>query len=134
MWPTALTSSHTTTPALVPYDHASTAFQSLIQAIAECTSREDEWRIVSDECERLRTELAQPHQRDELAEMLVRAIYCEMFGASAPFAIIPAMGLAQHPNPRAKQVGYMACTLLLSPSHELTPLLQNTIHRDLGSP
>jgi len=118
----------------MPYDHASAAFQSLIQSIAESTSREDERRIVSDECARLRTELAQPHQPTELAEMLVRAIYCEMFGAFAPFAIIPAMGLAQHPNPRAKQVGYTACALLLSPSHELMPLLQNTIHRDLGSP
>ena len=137
MWPTALTSHlpPAIEQALVPYDHASAAFQSLIQAIAESASREDERRIVSDECERLRTELAQPHQpATELAEMLIRAIYCEMFGAPAPFAIIPAMGLAQHPNPRAKQVGYTACALLLSPSHELMPLLQNTIHRDLGSP
>lgn len=138
MWSTPRNSSHTTPEAieqaLVPYHHASAAFQSLIQSIAESTSREDERRIVSDECARLRTELAQPHQPTELAEMLVRAIYCEMFGAPAPFAIIPAMGLAQHPNPRAKQVGYTACALLLSPSHELMPLLQNTIHRDLGSP
>ena len=51
--------------------------------------------------ETLRTELQQKQSASELAERLVRAIYCEMFGASTPFAIIPAMGLAQHPNPRA---------------------------------
>ena len=88
MWSTPRNSSHTTPEAieqaLVPYHHASAAFQSLIQSIAESTSREDERRIVSDECARLRTELAQPHQPTELAEMLVRAIYCEMFGAPAP--------------------------------------------------
>ena len=137
MWPTlpTLATPPAIEQALAPYDHASAAFQRLIQAIAESKSREDEQRIVADECETLRTELQQKQSASELAERLVRAIYCEMFGASTPFAIIPAMGLAQHPNPRAKQVGYTVCALLLmAPSHELMPLLQNTIHRDLGSP
>ena len=85
-------------PAFVPYSQASAELQALIKAIAESSGRDEEEQIVREEAGRLRAELAepQPPSGGALAELVVRALYCEMFGEPTPFAIIPAITLAQH--------------------------------------
>ena len=86
-----------------------------VRRIAESTSLGEETSIVADELQRVRDELVSMNALSDatLREILLRVVFCELLGHEASFAHIVAMRLAASSNMRCKQVGYLACRLLM---------------------
>jgi AP-4 complex subunit epsilon-1 len=68
-----------------------------------------------------------------LKEHLIRAMYIEMLGHSAPFAHIHAINLTQNKNLILKRIGYLLCSLFFNSESELLIMLVSTILKDLAS-
>ncbi|XP_022795045.1 AP-4 complex subunit epsilon-like [Stylophora pistillata] len=117
-----------------PSSSSSRAFESLVRAIGEAKSKQDEDRIAKKELGVLKDKLMQPDtSAKQMREYLVRLIYCEMLGHHASFGYVEAIKFAQQSNLLYKRVGYLAVSLFLHENHELIVLLINTIQKDLHS-
>lgn len=100
----------------------SRALVDFVRRIAESATLSEETRIVADELERVRDELARNEQLSDasMREVMLRVIYCELLGhAAAPFARVAAMRLCTRSNLRCKLVGYLACRLLIRRDSEM---------------
>ncbi len=64
-----------------------------------------------------------------MREYLIRMIYCEMLGISCPWGHIHAVTFTQKNSIVDKRIGYLTCSLVLHPDHELNMLLVNSIQR-----
>ena len=69
-----------------------------------------------------------PFQR-QMREYLIRLLYCEMLGVNCPWGHIHAVTFTQSNNIVDKRIGYLTCSLVLHPDHELNMLLVNSIQR-----
>lgn len=65
----------------------------------------------------------------QMREYLIRMLYCEMLGVACPWGHIHAVTFTQKTNLIDKRVGYLVCSLILHPDHELNMLLVNSIQR-----
>ena len=114
--------------------HLSKELTELIQSIGDSKSKQEEDKIMSAECEVLKSQITQtnatPIQR---REYLIRSIYLEMLGHDASFSHLYAVNLTQDKNILNKRVGYLACSLLLNDSSEFLILLVSSIQKDLQS-
>ena len=114
--------------------HLSKDLLDLIKAIGDSKSKQEEDKIMSNECETLKTKISQsgstPKQKKEF---LIRAIYCEMLGHDASFSHLHAVNLTQDKNILNKRVGYLACSLLLNENSEFLILLVASLQKDLQS-
>ncbi len=68
-----------------------------------------------------------------LKEYLIRAMYIEMLGHSAPFAHIHAINLAQSKSLILKRIGYLMCSLFFNKDSDLLIMMVSTILKDLSS-
>lgn len=68
-----------------------------------------------------------------LKEYLIRAMYIEMLGHSAPFAHIHAINLTQSKSLILKRIGYLMCSLFFNKDSDLLIMLVSTILKDLNS-
>eukprot|EP01059_Diplonema_ambulator_P005968 TRINITY_DN15741_c0_g1_i1.p1 TRINITY_DN15741_c0_g1~~TRINITY_DN15741_c0_g1_i1.p1 ORF type:complete len:950 (+),score=270.39 TRINITY_DN15741_c0_g1_i1:46-2895(+) len=71
----------------------------------------------------------------DLQECILTAIFLEMLGCDVSFAYLPAISLASLPaaTVRQKRLGYLFCSMSLSPRDERFILLVNSIRKDLMS-
>ena len=65
----------------------------------------------------------------QMREYLIRLLYCEMLGVNCPWGHIHAVTFTQSNNIVDKRIGYLTCSLVLHPDHELNMLLVNSIQR-----
>ena len=114
--------------------HLSKDLLDLIKAIGDSRSKQEEDKIISQECETLKKiikESGVPPKR--MKEYLIRAIYIEMLGHDAGFSHLFAVNLTQDKNILNKRVGYLACSLLLNENSEFLILLVASLQKDLQS-
>ncbi|CAG8578175.1 3787_t:CDS:10 [Paraglomus occultum] len=70
----------------------------------------------------------------KMKDYIIRLIYCDMLGHNVEFGYIHAVKLAQSgKNIWEKRAGYLACSLFLYETHELSIMLINTVQKDLKS-
>mmetsp|Transcript_39227 Transcript_39227/g.122738 ORF Transcript_39227/g.122738 Transcript_39227/m.122738 type:complete len:1048 (-) Transcript_39227:67-3210(-) len=114
--------------------HLSKDFYDLVKAIGESKSKQEEDNIIQHEVKVLKARISDPNNvRKKLKEFIVRLLYVEMLGHDASFGYIKAVELTASPNVIHKKVGYLACSLCLSPTHEFRFMLINQLQRDLHS-
>ena len=114
--------------------HLSKDLLELIKAIGDSRSKQEEDKIITQECETLKKiikESGVPPKR--MKEYLIRAIYIEMLGHDAGFSHLHAVNLTQDKNILNKRVGYLACSLLLNENSEFLILLVASLQKDLQS-
>jgi AP-4 complex subunit epsilon-1 len=114
--------------------HLSKEFFELVKAIGESKSKQEEDRIIMKEVAELKKKLPEKGMvGKKLKELLVRLIYVEMLGHDGSFGYIKAVELSASTNLLQKRVGYLTCSLVLSPDHELRFMLVNQLQRDMSS-
>ena len=114
--------------------HLSKDLLELIKAIGDSRSKQEEDKIISKECETLKTTIKQSGVAPKIMkEYLIRAIYIEMLGHDASFSHLYAVNLTQDKNILNKRVGYLACSLLLNENSEFLILLVASLQKDLQS-
>ena len=114
--------------------HLSKDFFELVKAIGETKSKQEEDRIISKEVAELKKKLPEKGiVGKKLQELLIRLIYVEMLGHDGSFGYIKAVELSASTNLLQKRVGYLTCSLVLSPDHELRFMLVNQLQRDMAS-
>ena len=114
--------------------HLSKDLLELIKAIGDSRSKQEEDKIISQECETLKTTIKQSGISPKIMkEHLIRAIYIEMLGHDASFSHLFAVNLTQDKNILNKRVGYLACSLLLNENSEFLILLVASLQKDLQS-
>lgn len=117
--------------------HLSKDFFELVKAIGESKSKQEEERIVVEEVallkRRLQDGISDKGNKKRQKEFLLRVMYVEMLGHDASFGYIKAVELTASTNLLQKRVGYLCCSLTLSPSHEFRFMIINQLQRDLQS-
>lgn len=112
--------------------HLSKKLKELIRNIGETKSKQEEDRIILNELQELKTKIAEKNLTPkEIKEHLIRALYIEMLGYSAPFAHIHAINLTQNKNLILKRIGYLMCSLFFDNNSDLLIMLVATILKDL---
>ena len=106
----------------------------MIKSIGETKSKQEEDRIILGELTVLKGKLAQKSlSTRQTRESLIRALYIEMLGHSAPFAHIHAINLTQNKKLHLKRIGYLMCSLFFDSESDLLIMLVATILKDLAS-
>ncbi|RHY34168.1 hypothetical protein DYB32_004180 [Aphanomyces invadans] len=123
--------------------HLSKDFFELVKSIGESKSKQEEDRIIVSEVAQLKrkmTELSQASNsqaaqanKKKQKEFLIRLMYVEMLGHDASFGYIKAVEMTASTNLIQKRVGYLTCSLTLSPTHEFRFMIINQLQRDLQS-
>ncbi|CAK4084297.1 unnamed protein product [Aphanomyces euteiches] len=123
--------------------HLSKDFFELVKSIGEAKSKQEEDRIIVSEVAQLKrkmTELSQASNsqvaqanKKKQKEFLIRLMYVEMLGHDASFGYIKAVEMTASTNLIQKRVGYLTCSLTLSPTHEFRFMIINQLQRDLQS-
>ncbi|KDO29264.1 hypothetical protein SPRG_19925 [Saprolegnia parasitica CBS 223.65] len=124
--------------------HLSKDFFELVKSIGESKSKQEEDRIIVQEVAQLKrkmSELSVASNSNQLQankkkqkEFLIRLMYVEMLGHDASFGYIKAVEMTAATNLIQKRVGYLTCSLTLSPAHEFRFMIINQLQRDLQSP
>nr|CAG8501474.1 15623_t:CDS:10 [Entrophospora candida] len=113
----------------------STGCFNFVNKIAEARSKQEEDQIVVQEIDGLKSKLNLPEiSSTKIKDYIIRLIYCDMLGHNVDFGHIHAVKLAQSAKTLwDKRTGYLACSLFLHETHELSIMLINTILKDLQS-
>ncbi|KAF0548392.1 AP-4 complex subunit epsilon [Gigaspora margarita] len=113
----------------------SRGFFEFVTRVGEARSKQEEDRYVSQEIVSLKTKLNHPDiSSRKIRDYITRLIYCEMLGYNVEFGHIHAVKLAQSAKGLwDKRIGYLACSLFLHETHELSIMLINTLQKDLKS-
>ncbi|OQS01668.1 AP-4 complex subunit epsilon [Achlya hypogyna] len=124
--------------------HLSKDFFELVKSIGESKSKQEEDRIIVQEVAQLKRKMAElgaasnsnqlQANKKKQKEFLIRLMYVEMLGHDASFGYIKAVEMTAATNLIQKRVGYLTCSLTLSPSHEFRFMIINQLQRDLQSP
>lgn len=64
-----------------------------------------------------------------MADLVIKAVFCELLGFSIDFMYIHAVTLASSANMTEKQIGYMGVALMIPPNNELLLLMIGTIQK-----
>lgn len=122
--------------------HLSKEFFELVKSIGESKSKQEEDRIIIHEVAQLKRKLSEVTATSSSAgsqvnkkkkEFLIRLMYVEMLGHDASFGYIKAVEMTAATNLMQKRVGYLTCSLVLSPTHEFRFMIINQLQRDLQS-
>lgn len=122
--------------------HLSKEFFELVKSIGESKSKQEEDRIIMHEVVQLKRKLSEVTATSSSAgsqvnkkkkEFLIRLLYVEMLGHDASFGYIKAVEMTAATNLMQKRVGYLTCSLVLSPTHEFRFMIINQLQRDLQS-
>lgn len=120
--------------------HLSRDFFELVKAIGEAKSKQEEDRIIVQEVALLKRRLqdgggtsSTKDTKKRQKEFLLRLMYVEMLGHDASFGYIKAVECTASTNLLQKRVGYLCCSLTLSPTHEFRFMIINQLQRDLQS-
>lgn len=122
--------------------HLSKEFFELVKSIGESKSKQEEDRIIIHEVAQLKRKLSEVTTTSSSAgsqvnkkkkEFLIRLMYVEMLGHDASFGYIKAVEMTASTNLMQKRVGYLTCSLVLSPTHEFRFMIINQLQRDLQS-
>lgn len=122
--------------------HLSKEFFELVKSIGESKSKQEEDRIIIHEVAQLKRKLSEVTATSSSAgsqvnkkkkEFLIRLMYVEMLGHDAAFGYIKAVEMTAATNLMQKRVGYLTCSLVLSPTHEFRFMIINQLQRDLQS-
>ncbi|GET00949.1 AP-4 complex subunit epsilon [Rhizophagus clarus] len=110
-------------------------FFEFITKVGEARSKQEEDRYVTEELTYLKNKLNQPDiSTNKMKDYITRLVYCDMLGHNVEFGHIHAVKLVQSAKGLwEKRVGYLACSLFLHETHELSIMLINTIQKDLRS-
>jgi AP-4 complex subunit epsilon-1 len=124
--------------------HLSKDFFELVKSIGESKSKQEEDRIIIQEVSQLKRKMSElsaasnsnsaQANKKKLKEFLIRLMYVEMLGHDASFGYIKAVEMTAATNLIQKRVGYLTCSLTLSPTHEFRFMIINQLQRDLQSP
>ncbi|KAG7400270.1 AP-4 complex subunit epsilon-1 [Phytophthora boehmeriae] len=122
--------------------HLSKEFFELVKSIGESKSKQEEDRIIVHEVALLKRKLSEVTATSSTSsslvnkrkkEFLIRLMYVEMLGHDASFGYIKAVEMTASTNLMQKRVGYLTCSLCLSPTHEFRFMIINQLQRDLQS-
>lgn len=122
--------------------HLSKDFFELVKSIGESKSKQEEDRIIIHEVAQLKRKLSEvtttssssgSQVNKKKKEFLIRLMYVEMLGHDASFGYIKAVEMTASTNLMQKRVGYLTCSLVLSPTHEFRFMIINQLQRDLQS-
>lgn len=122
--------------------HLSKEFFELVKSIGESKSKQEEDRIIIHEVAQLKRKLSEVTATGSTSsslvnkrkkEFLIRLMYVEMLGHDASFGYIKAVEMTASTNLMQKRVGYLTCSLCLSPTHEFRFMIINQLQRDLQS-
>ncbi|CAH0477352.1 unnamed protein product [Peronospora belbahrii] len=122
--------------------HLSKEFFELVKSIGESKSKQEEDRIILHEVAQLKRKLSDVTASSSTSsslvnkrkrEFLIRLMYVEMLGHDASFGYIKAVEMTASTNLMQKRVGYLTCSLCLSPTHEFRFMIINQLQRDLQS-
>lgn len=116
--------------------HLSKDFFEVVKSIGEAKSKQEEDRIIIQEVARLKCRIndsSSTSNKKKQKEFLVRLMYVEMLGHDAAFGYIKGVELTASTNLMQKRVGYLCCSLVLSPEHEFRFMIINQLQRDLKS-
>uniref|UniRef100_A0AAV1VMF9 Clathrin/coatomer adaptor adaptin-like N-terminal domain-containing protein n=1 Tax=Peronospora matthiolae TaxID=2874970 RepID=A0AAV1VMF9_9STRA len=122
--------------------HLSKEFFELVKSIGESKSKQEEDRIILHEVALLKRKLNDVTASSSTSsglvnkrkrEFLIRLMYVEMLGHDASFGYIKAVEMTASTNLMQKRVGYLTCSLCLSPTHEFRFMIINQLQRDLQS-
>ncbi|KAI9907848.1 hypothetical protein PsorP6_004105 [Peronosclerospora sorghi] len=122
--------------------HLSKEFFELVKSIGESKSKQEEDRIILHEVAQLKRKLSEVTASSSTSsslvnkrkrEFLIRLMYVEMLGHDASFGYIKAVEMTASTNLIQKRVGYLTCSLCLSPTHEFRFMIINQLQRDLQS-
>lgn len=114
--------------------HLSKELFELVKSIGESRSKQEEDKIITQECALLKVRIAEAKiPPKKMKEMLIRAIYLEMLGCDASFAYIHAINLTNGGSVVCKRVGYLTCALCLPAESPLLILLVANLQKDLQS-
>nr|CCA22889.1 Coatomer protein complex putative [Albugo laibachii Nc14] len=122
--------------------HLSKEFFELVKSIGESKSKQEEDRIILHEVAQLKRKMNDVSAVSSAAgnatnkrkkEFLIRLMYVEMLGHDASFGYIKAVEMTASTNLLQKRVGYLTCSLVLSPTHEFRFMIINQLQRDLQS-
>ncbi|KAL4540030.1 hypothetical protein Ndes2437B_g01634 [Nannochloris sp. 'desiccata'] len=112
--------------------------ESLIRAIGEAKSKAEEdgivLRMISMSKQQIKDGL--PRKGDNtkaLKDLLVYLIYIDMLGHDTSWAAAAVIQLCSHKSLIVKKAAYLATSLLIDPSSELTIMVTATIQADLKS-
>jgi AP-4 complex subunit epsilon-1 len=124
-------------------NHLSKDFFELVKSIGESKSKQEEDRIIISEVAQLKRKMnevtgagggsASSQVNKKKKEFLIRLMYVEMLGHDASFGYIKAVEMTASTNLMQKRVGYLTCSLTLSPTHEFRFMIINQLQRDLQS-
>ncbi|CCI10452.1 unnamed protein product [Albugo candida] len=122
--------------------HLSKEFFELVKSIGESKSKQEEDRIILHEVAQLKRKMNDVSAVSSATgtainkrkkEFLIRLMYVEMLGHDASFGYIKAVEMTASTNLLQKRVGYLTCSLVLSPTHEFRFMIINQLQRDLQS-
>lgn len=122
--------------------HLSKEFFELVKSIGESKSKQEEDRIIIHEVATLKRKMSEvtttttssgKEVNKKKKEFLIRVMYVEMLGHDASFGYIKAVEMTASTNLIQKRVGYLTCSLVLSPTHEFRFMIINQLQRDLQS-
>ncbi|TMW60681.1 hypothetical protein Poli38472_000723 [Pythium oligandrum] len=122
--------------------HLSKEFFELVKSIGESKSKQEEDRIIIHEVAQLKRKMSEvttttsssgKDVNKKKKEFLIRLMYVEMLGHDASFGYIKAVEMTASTNLMQKRVGYLTCSLVLSPTHEFRFMIINQLQRDLQS-
>lgn len=122
--------------------HLSKEFFELVKSIGESKSKQEEDRIIIHEVAMLKRKLSEVTATSSTSsslvnkrkrEFLIRLMYVEMLGHDASFGYIKAVEMTASTNLIQKRIGYLTCSLCLSPTHEFRFMIINQLQRDLQS-
>ncbi len=83
--------------------------------IGEAKSKEEEDKIIEEDIEKIKKEIAKPSIPDkDTWEVILRIIYAEILGHKTDFCHSFIVACIQNNNYKVKRIAYLACTLLLN--------------------
>jgi len=106
---------------------------NFITDVHNAKSKEDEVKLVNRELAKIRQYYKEEKNPDwyQRRKYVTKLLYIHLLGYPLDFGHMPAIGLIGATKYHEKQTGYLAAQLLLYESHELAPLLINSIQEDL---
>ncbi|XP_046391335.1 AP-4 complex subunit epsilon-1-like [Ischnura elegans] len=108
-------------------------FQSLIQKCIASKTKKEEETLIGGCLQLVKSKLGEPSpSHRSIINCLSFVVFADLLGYKAPFAHIHAVKLAGSTSILLKKLGYLFCSYLLEPTHELSLLMVNTILRDLS--
>ncbi len=112
--------------------------KGLVQFIADIRNareREAESKRINLELINIQKQFANPHLNGyQKKKYICKLLYIYILGHPVEFGHVEAINLISSNVMTEKQIGYLAVGLLLNENHELTPLVVNSIKKDLDAP